>query len=31
MIAAIISIGQVQGGEIWLSGWLLCAALYFFC
>lgn len=29
MISAIISIGQVQGGEIWLSGWLLCAALYF--
>lgn len=29
MIAAIISIGQVQGGEVWLAGWLLCAALYF--
>ena len=29
MITAIISIGQAQGGEIWLAGWLLCAALYF--
>lgn len=29
MIAAIISIGLAQGGEIWLAGWLLCAALYF--
>ena len=29
MITAIISIGQAQGGEAWLAGWLLCAALYF--
>ena len=29
MITAIISIGQAQGGEVWLTGWLLCAALYF--
>lgn len=29
MIAAIISIGQAQGGEAWLAGWVLCAALYF--
>ena len=29
MIAAMISIGQAQGGEAWLAGWLLCAAFYF--
>lgn len=29
MIAAMISIGQAQGGEVWLAGWLLCATLYF--
>lgn len=29
MIAAMTSIGQAQGGEVWLAGWLLCAAFYF--
>ncbi len=29
MIAAMISIGQAQGGEVWLAGWLLRATLYF--
>lgn len=29
MITAIISITQVHGAEVWLAGWLLCAALYF--
>lgn len=29
VIAAMISIGQAQGGEAWLAGWLLCAAFYF--
>lgn len=29
MIAAMTSIGQAQGGEVWLVGWLLCAAFYF--
>ena len=29
MITAIISIGQVQGAEVWLAGWLLCVAFYF--
>ena len=29
MIAALFSIGQAQGGEVWLAGWVLCAAFYF--
>lgn len=29
MITAILSIRQVHGAEVWLAGWLLCAALYF--
>ena len=29
IITAILSIGQVQVGETWLAGWLLCSVLYF--
>ena len=29
VITAIISLSQVEGAEIWLAGWLVCAILYF--
>ncbi len=29
MISAIISLGQVQGAELWLVGWIVCVAVYF--
>lgn len=29
MCTAILSLGQFRGAELWLVGWVLCAAVYF--
>lgn len=30
MVTAIISLSYVHGAQLWLIGWLACAAIYFF-
>lgn len=29
MVTAVYSLGRVNGAEVWLTGWLICAAAFF--
>ena len=29
MLTAVYSLGRVNGAEVWLAGWLICAAAFF--